>query len=129
VGPDDVETADAICMQGDAFRLLKMYASAEAPLKRCADLRVDNNGVGTAEFGEAANSLALVYQHLGQYKEADRYFTYAAKIREIALGIMSPALADTLEAHALLLHQLGRDAEAKQKERMASAIRARTGKK
>jgi len=129
LGPNDIATADAICVEGDAFRLLKMYASAEQPLKRCADMRADSNGVNTAEFGDAANSLALVYQHLGEYKEADRYFTYAAKIREITLGITSPALADTLEAHALLLRQLGRDDEAKQKERMAAAIRARTGRK
>lgn len=129
LGPRDTVTADAICMEGDAFRLLRMYASAQPPLKRCADMRADSNGVNTAEFGEAANSLALVYQHLGQYKEADRYFTYAAKIREVTLGITSPALAETLEAHALLLRQLGRDGEAKQKERMAAAIRAHTGSK
>ena len=129
LGPNDTATADAICVEGDAFRLQKMYASAETPLKRCADMRADSNGVNTAEFGEAANSLALVYQHVGEYKEADRYFTYAAKIREVTLGITSPALADTLEAHALLLHQLGRVDEAKQKERMAAAIRARTGRK
>ena len=129
LGPNDMATADAICMEGDVFRQLKKYASAETPLKRCADMRADSNGVNTAEFGEAANSLAMVYQHLGEYKEADRYFTYAAKIREITLGIMSPALADTLEAHALLLHQLGRDEEAKQKERMAAAIRAHNGRK
>jgi tetratricopeptide (TPR) repeat protein len=129
LGPTDTATADATCLEGDAFRLLKMYASAETPLKHCADLRADSNGVNTAEFGEAANSLAMVYQHVGKYAEADRYFTYAAKIREITLGITSPALADTLEAHASLLHQLGRDQEAKQKERMAAAIRAHSGRK
>jgi tetratricopeptide (TPR) repeat protein len=129
LGPSDIATADAICLEGDAFRLLKMYASAEPPLKRCADMRSDSNGVNTVEFGDAANSLALVYEHLGEYKEADRYFTYAAKIREITLGITSPALAETLEAHAVLLHQLGRDGEAKQKERMAASIRAHAAKK
>jgi tetratricopeptide (TPR) repeat protein len=129
LAPNDNTMADAICVEGDAFRLLTMYASAVTPLKRCADMRADNNGVNTAEFGEAANSLALVYQHLGQYKDADRYFTYAAKIREITLGITSLALADTLEAHAQLLRQLGQDGQAKQKERMAAAIRAHNGKK
>jgi tetratricopeptide (TPR) repeat protein len=129
LGPTDTATADATCVEGDAFRVLKMYASAEALLKRCADMRADSNGVNTAEFGEAANSLAMVYQNLAKYQEADRYFTYAAKIREITLGITSPALADTLEAHALLLRQLGRESEAKQREHMAAAIRAHNGKK
>jgi tetratricopeptide (TPR) repeat protein len=129
LGPTDTATADATCMQGEVFRLLKMYASAAAPLRHCADLRAEYNGVNTAEFGDAANSLALIYQHLGQYQEADRYFSYAAKIREITLGITSPALADTLEAHATLLHQLGRDEEAKRLEHMAASIRARPGGK
>jgi tetratricopeptide (TPR) repeat protein len=128
LGPNAAVMGDATCMQGDAYRLLRMFASAEAPLKRCAQLRNEDGGVGTAEFGEAANSLALVYQHLGKYAEADRYFTYAAKIREQSLGIQSVALAETLEAHAILLHQLGRDADAQKKERMAAAIR-RTSKK
>lgn len=129
MGLGDVTTADATCMQGDTDLFLKMYASAEPLLKRCADLRADRNGVNTAEFGDAANSLALVYQRLGQYKQADLYFNYAAKIREITLGIMSPQLADTLEAYALLLRQLGRDGEASDKQRMAAAIRAHAAKK
>ncbi len=121
--PKSVAMKDATCMQGEAYRMLKMFASAEMPLKRCADLRNEDGGVGTAAFGEVANSLALVYQHLGKYKEADRYFTYAAKIREQFLGIQSPALAETLEAHAALLRQLGREAEARKKEQLAAAIR------
>jgi tetratricopeptide (TPR) repeat protein len=128
LGPDSTNTADAICMQGDVYRLLKQYANAEAPLRRCAELRSDDRGVASPEFGEAANSLALVCQHLGKYSDADRYFTYAAKIREQSLGIQSRELAETLEAHAVLLHQLRRNAEAKQKERMAAAIRAHAGK-
>ena len=129
LGPHDVDSATALCMQGDSYRMLKMFSNAEPPLKRCADLRSDDGGIGTAEFGEAANSLALVYQHLGKYSAADSYFRLAGKIRELFLGITSPELADTLEAYASLLHQLGRDAEAKQKERLAAAIRARAGKK
>jgi tetratricopeptide (TPR) repeat protein len=129
LGPQNIKTAAALCMQGDSYRMLKKYADAESPLKQCADIRADDGGVSTPEFGEAANSLALVYQHLGRYSDADSYFTFAAKIRETSLGILSPELADTLEAHAVLLRQLGRDAEAKQKERLAAAIRAHAGKK
>ena len=123
LGPNATAIVDATCMYGDALRQLKRYASAEKPLKRCADMRADDGGVVTPEFGEAANSLAIVYQHIGNYKEADRYFTFAAKIREQSLGLQSIQLAETLEAHAALLRLLGRDAEAKTKEKVAAAIR------
>jgi len=129
LGPNAGDVIDATCLQGDTYLSLKLYASAEAPLKRCEELRLGDGGVGTPEFGETANSLALVYEHLGKYTEADRYFTSAAKIREHSLGIQSPELADTLEAHAVLLHQLGRDAEAKDLEKMAATIRAHAGRK
>lgn len=128
-GPDDNKTAAALCMQGDTYRMLKMYASAEGPLRRCAEIQSADGEVGTPQFGEAANSLALVYQHLGKYKDADKYFRYAAAIREHTLGLLSPELADTLEAHAALLRQLGRDAEARQKEKLAAGIRAHTSGK
>lgn len=124
LGPHDVNTATAYCMQGDSYRMLKNYSSAEPALKRCAEMRSDDGGIGTPEFGEAANSLALVYQNLGKYSAADTYFNLAAKVREITLGILSPELADTLEAHSTLLHQLGRDDEAKRKARLAATIRA-----
>ena len=127
--PNDDKVAAVLCLQGDVYRMLKRYASAEASLKHCADIQTQNGNIGTAAFGDAANSLAIVYAHLGKTAEADRYFTFAAKIREQALGIESPVLAQTLEAHAALLHQMGRDAEAKQKERMAAAIRAHSGGK
>ena len=66
LGPNSPGMADSTCIQGDAYRQLKQYASAETSLNRCADLRDQNGGVASAEFGEAANSLAIVYQHLGQ---------------------------------------------------------------
>ena len=127
--PKDSNIADALCLQGDAFRMLKRYGSAESPLKRCADLRSEDGGVNTVEFGDAANSLALVYEHIGKLPQADTYFKFAAKIRENTLGILSPELADTLEAHAALLRQMGRTAEAVQKEKLAATIRARNAKK
>jgi len=127
--PNDNTMALALCMQGDSYRMLRKYASAETPLRRCAEIRSENGTVDTPQFAAAANSLAIVYQYLGKYSEADRYFTFAEKIREKTLGLLSVELAETLEAHAVLLHQLGREDEAKQKQRMAAAIRAHMGRK
>jgi tetratricopeptide (TPR) repeat protein len=129
LGPDSVSVADGICLQGGLDRQLKLYASAEAPLKRCAELRLDDGGPTSPEFGEAANNIAIVYQHLGRLGDADKQFKVAEAIRESSFGLMSPELAETLEAHAALLHEMGRDAEAKTKERMAASIRAHAPKK
>jgi tetratricopeptide (TPR) repeat protein len=124
MSPDDNRRADAICLQGDIYRMLKMYASAENLLQRCEDIRSENGEMGSAGFGEAANSLAFVYQRLGKLSDADRYFTYAEKIREKSSGLVSRELAETLDGHAALLRQMGREAEAKQKEKLAATIRA-----
>lgn len=129
LAPEDNQIAAALCMQGDTYRMLKMYSRAEVPLRRCADIRADDGGVGTAEFGEAANSLAIVYQFTGKYAEADLYFNYAETIRVTSLGFLSPEFAATLEAHAILLHQLGQDKEAKDKEKLAAQIRSHTSRK
>ena len=85
--------------------------------------------MATPEFGETIYSLALVYQHLGKFTEADRNFAYSGTIREKTLGLISPEVAETLEAHAVLLRQMGRDSDAKKKEREAVAIRAHVAKK
>jgi tetratricopeptide (TPR) repeat protein len=129
LGPNASAVEDATCVLGDAYVQLKRYASAEAPLRRCADMRADDGGVSTAEFGEVAFSLAVVFQRLGNLNDSEKYFTLAEHIREQVLGISSPVFADTLEAHASLLHQLKRDDEAKRNERMAASIRALNKKK
>jgi hypothetical protein len=59
----------------------------------------------------------------GKYALADSQFKLAEKIRERTLGIMSPALADTLEAHAAMLKEMGRDLEAVKDVTLAAAIR------
>jgi len=129
LGPDSITVADGICLQGDLDRELKLYASAEAPLKRCANLRLDDGGPTSPEFGEAAYGLGIVYQHLARLGDSDKQFKIAEAIREVSLGTLSIELAETLEAHASVLHEMGRDAEAKSKEKMAASIRAHAPKK
>jgi tetratricopeptide (TPR) repeat protein len=129
LGPNAPAVTDGTCMLGSAYIQLKRYASAETPLRRCADLRAEDGGVTTAEFGEAAFGLAIVFQRLGNLTDSEKYFTLAEHVREKTLGISSPVFADTLEAHAALLRQVGRDADARKNERMAASIRALNRKK
>ena len=67
--------------------------------------------------------MALVYQKQGKLTLAEPMFKLAAKIREKTLGIMSPALADSLEAHVALLKDMGRQPEAEKEAILAAAIR------
>ena len=49
--------------------------------------------------------------------------TIAAKIREKTLGIMSPAFADSLEARASVLKDMGRQADSDKDAALAATIR------
>jgi tetratricopeptide (TPR) repeat protein len=130
-GDTGLKTASVLCLVGDAYSRMKAWREAEKPLKTCAAVREQDGGVVNAEFGDAENSLALVFEKEGKYALADSAFKMAEKIRERTQGISSAALADTLEAHAGLLREMGRDADAEKDTKMATAIRkllARTGK-
>jgi len=131
-GDTGLKTASVLCLIGDAYRLMKAWQEAEKPLKTCASIREQDGGVVNAEFGDAENSLALVFEKEGKYALADSAFKMAEKIRERTQGISSPALAETLEAHATLLREMGRDADAEKNAKMATAIRklqSRSGNK
>jgi tetratricopeptide (TPR) repeat protein len=123
LGEGNLKTAEAECMIGDAYRVQRLWHDAEPPLSHCAKVREENSGILDADFGEAENSLALVLQKEGKYVMADSAFKMAEKIRERIFGITSPALAETLEAHAELLKGLGREPEAEKDLKMAAAIR------
>ena len=122
-GNQSLKAASVLCMTGDAYRAMKSWPEAEAPLKQCAQIREEVSGILNPDLGEAANSLALVYKAEGKYLLADGQFKLAERIRERSLGIMSPAFADTLEAHAEMLRALGRDKEAEKDATLAAAIR------
>lgn len=123
LGGASLKTGAVLCMIGDSYRLDKDLKQAEAPLKQCADIREHEGGMQNAELAEALHSLALVYEGEGKYALAEPRFTLAEKIREKTLGITSPLLALTMEDHASLLKQMGRDREATRLTTMAAAIR------
>ena len=90
LGESSLKTATVLCMIGDAYRFQKSYGEAEAPLRRCADIRESDGGVQNPELADALHSLALSYEGEGKYALAEPRFRLAEKIREGTLGIMSP---------------------------------------
>ncbi len=97
---------------------------AEGPPRRCAEIRGKaDGGLQNRDLAEAQQSLALVLQGQGKLTQAEARYKLAEKIRENKLGITSPLLAQTLEDHASLLRQMGRDKEAEKLMTMAGAIR------
>jgi tetratricopeptide (TPR) repeat protein len=120
---NDLRTATALCMLGEAYRLENNFRAAEEPLHRCADIREKDRGMQNADLGEAMHGLALVYEGEGKYSLADTRFNLAEKILESTLGITSPALAQAMEDHAILLRQLGRQKEAARLDTISAAIR------
>jgi tetratricopeptide (TPR) repeat protein len=123
LGGASMKTAAVLCMMGDSYRLSKDLKNAEDSLKLCADIRERDGGMENSELADALHSLALTYEGEGKYALAEPRFTLAEKIREKTLGITSPLLAQTMEDHAALLKQMGRDKEAQRLEIMSAAIR------
>ncbi|HWE53299.1 MAG TPA: tetratricopeptide repeat protein [Bryobacteraceae bacterium] len=128
LGGASLKTGAVLCMIGDSYRVDKDLKQAEGPLKQCADVREREGGMENAELADALHSLALVYEGEGKYALAEPRFTLAEKIREKTLGITSPLLAQTMEDHASLLKQMGREKEATRLTTMAAAIRRHNDK-
>jgi hypothetical protein len=59
----------------------------------------------------------------GKFSAAEPRLKIAERIREKTLGITNPLLAQTMEDHATVLKELGRDKEAQQLVAMSAAIR------
>jgi tetratricopeptide (TPR) repeat protein len=123
LGGNSLKTASALCMEGDAYRATKNFTAAEGLLRRCADVRESDGGMQNADLADALYSLALVYEGQGKYGLAEPRFKLAEKIREGTLGLTSPLLAETMEAHAALLKSMGRNEEADKLIVLSSAIR------
>jgi tetratricopeptide (TPR) repeat protein len=124
LGSTSEKTADVLCMAGESYRLLKRFAESEAALRRCADIRETNGGIiENADLADALHSLALTLIGEGKFSAAEPRLRIAERIREKKLGITSPLLAETMEDHAAVLKQLGRDKEAEQLIAISSAIR------
>ena len=124
LGGTSMKTAAALCMEGDAFRLMKRFPESEAALRRCADIREMNGGlIENAELADALHSLALTLINEGKFSAAEPRLRIAEKIREKTLGITSPLLAQTMEDRASVLKELGRDKEAGSLIAISAAIR------
>jgi tetratricopeptide (TPR) repeat protein len=123
LGDGSLKTAAALCLEGDAYRLMKRYPEAETVLRRCADIREMDAGLESNGVADAVYSLALTYVGEGKFSAAEPRLRLAETIREKTLGITNPLLAQTMEDHAAALKELGRDREAGKLTTMAAAIR------
>ncbi len=124
LGSTSPKTADALCMAGESYRLLKRLPESEESLRRCADIRETNGGIiDNPDLADALHSLALTMASEGKFSAAEPRLRIAERIREKAFGITSVLLAQTMEDHVAVLKELGRDKEAQQLTVMASAIR------
>jgi tetratricopeptide (TPR) repeat protein len=123
LGDSSLKTAAALCMEGDAYRIMKRYPEAETSLRRCADIREMDAGLESNELADALYSLALTLIGEGKFSAAEPRLAIAERIREKTLGITNPLLAQTMEDHAAVLKELGRDKQAEKLTTIAAAIR------
>ncbi len=124
LGPTSAKTADVLCMAGESYRLSKRFPESEAALRRCADIRETNGGMlENPDLADALHSLALTLIAEGKFSAAEPRLKIVERIREKTLGITSVLLAQTMEDHASVLKELGREKEAQQLVAMSAAIR------
>jgi len=124
LGGESLKTADVLCMEGDAYRLMKRFPESETALRRCSDAREKNGGlIENAALADALHSLASTLIDEGKFSAAEPRLKIAEKIREKTLGITSPLLAQTMEDRAAVLKELGRDKEAANLIAISAAIR------
>jgi tetratricopeptide (TPR) repeat protein len=123
LGDSSLKTAAALCMEGDAYRVMKRYPEAETALRRCADIREMDSGLESNELADALYSLGLTFMGEGKFSAAEPRLAIAERIREKTLGITNPLLAQTMEDHAAVLKELGRYREAGKLTTIAAAIR------
>jgi tetratricopeptide (TPR) repeat protein len=123
LGSGSLKTAAALCMEGDAFRMMQRYPESEDALRRCADTREKDSGLEDHTVADALHSLSLTLIAEGKFSAAEPRLKLVEKIREKTLGITSPLLAQTMEDHASVLKELGRAKEAERLTIIAAAIR------
>ena len=88
--------------------------------------------LGYYKLPEATHTLAAVLCDLGEYQESEKLFLRTLKLREGAVGVQNPRVAQTLQEYARLLRRTKRDDEAQTMEARAQAIleqQAETGRK
>jgi tetratricopeptide (TPR) repeat protein len=124
LGDASSKTAAVLCMEGEVYRPMKHYPESEAALRQCADVREKNGGIaGNSDLADALYSLSLTLIDEGKFAAAEPRLRIAEKIREKTLGLTNPLVAQTMEDHAAVLKQLGRDTEAGKLTDIAAAIR------
>jgi tetratricopeptide (TPR) repeat protein len=122
-GGTNPKTAAVACLIGDSLRTMRNFSDAEAPLRRCADIREAASGIDSVDLADALHSLALTYAGERKYAQAEERFKLVEKIQEKTLGLTSPLLAQTMEDHAALLRSAGREKEAQRLTVLSAAIR------
>ncbi len=97
------------------------YAEAEKQFGVALN-EAEGFGPQDPRLGTSLNNLAVVYEDLGRYAEAEPLYNRALAIREKALGPDHPRVATSLNNLALLYHAQGKYAEAEPLYKRALAI-------
>jgi CHAT domain-containing protein/tetratricopeptide (TPR) repeat protein len=131
LGPDHAWVADALEFLVVLELDLGRYVEAEAIGKRSLALAEKLNGPDHPDVAARLHDLAFVYQGLGRAVEAEPLESRALAIQEKSLGTKSDSearslFASYLSAHARLLADLRRDAEAEQDFKRALTIQEKS---
>lgn len=124
-GPEHVDVAAALSSLGASCREAGDLAAAERYVRRGMAI-YSRNRPEYAEWMATLNNLAVVYQQLGRYGEAEPLLAQAVEETEKRLGAEHPMLANCLNNQAMFYDELGRYGEAEPLMKRALTIREKT---
>jgi tetratricopeptide (TPR) repeat protein len=110
-----------VCNCGDVHRALGRFAEAEKELMEA--LHVREKTKNSKDLEESYHCLGKYYRDMKDYRNGEKYFQQALRLREKQYGIDHYKVCQTLEEYALLLREAARESEAEQMEARAASIR------
>ncbi|HYH86803.1 MAG TPA: tetratricopeptide repeat protein [Pyrinomonadaceae bacterium] len=124
-GIDQYQVYNTFRALGALYRDSKKFELAEGSYTQALEIIKRVFKTSNSYFlAESSKDLATVYAELKKFKEAETLYKQAIFIYEKLDLDKSPLMADTFKGYAKLLRLMGRETEAREKEREAEKIRA-----
>lgn len=102
------------------------YASALAQAQKLEVIVKERYGPGHPNYAVSLNGIAIVYERLGKYAEAENLYKRALTIKEKAVGADHPDMAPSLNNLANVYLRQGKYAEAEALYKRTAAINEKT---
>jgi tetratricopeptide (TPR) repeat protein len=107
-GRDHLLTANCLAFVGIVLQILGRYEEALAMNREVLRIREAFMPPGAVEIAHSCNNVATALEHLGRYRETERYYSRAIQIETAAFGRSGDATLETRLNQAGTLYRASR---------------------